>query len=122
MTIYKLTLKYSSFLFTNDVALVKNVEQSVDVDKLTAKDISIINAYISSGAIISDKGKIAVEDDVLAEAVVEAPSPVEVKEEKVEVVKEEVKVEKQIATSILDGEDEPKKKAAPTKKSTTKKA
>ena len=47
---------------------------------------------------------------------------VEVKEEKVEVVKEEVKVEKQIATSILDGEDEPKKKAAPTKKSTTKKA
>ena len=43
-------------------------------------------------------------------------------EQKTEVVKEEVKVEKQIATSILDGEDEPKKKAAPTKKSTTKKA
>ena len=81
MTIYKLTLKYSSFLFTNDVALVKNVEQSVDVDKLTAKDISIINAYISSGAIISDKGKIEVED--VAEVVVEAPAPVEVKEEKV---------------------------------------
>jgi hypothetical protein len=119
MTIYKLTLRYSSFLFTNDVALVKNVEQSVDVDKLTAKDISIINAYISSGAIISDKGKIEVED--VAEVVVEAPAPVEVKEEKVEVIKEEVKVEKEIATSILDGENESKKKPTPAKKSTTTK-
>lgn len=119
MTIYKLTLKYSSFLFTSNISLVKNIEQLVNVDRLTAKDISILNSYITSGAIISDKGKIPVKD--VAEAVVETPV-VKVEEEKVEVVKKEVKVEKEIATSILDGEDESKKKATPTKKSTTKKA
>ena len=34
----KLTLKYSSFFFTNDVCLAKNVTQEIDTDKLSNKD------------------------------------------------------------------------------------
>lgn len=115
MTIYKLTLKYSSFLFTNDVSLVKNVEQSVDIDKLTAKDITIINAYIASGAIVSDKGQLPLKEAV------ETPVVEEVKEDEVEVIKEEVKIEKEVVASILDGESDSKKKPT-AKKTPSKKA
>lgn len=109
---YKLTLKYSSFFFTNDVSLVKNVPQEVEVDRLTAKDVSIINAYIKSGAIISDKGELPVKEEVevapavevVVEPVVEE-QPVIAETEVEEVAEEKVEV----------------KKKAPAKKVATKK-
>ena len=67
----KLTLKYSSFFFTNDVCLVKNVTQEIDTDILSNKDKGIINAYIKSGAIVCDQGLL-----VIACAVVDEPEPV----------------------------------------------
>ena len=74
----KLTLKYSSFFFTNDVCLVKNVTQEIDTDILSNKDKGIINAYIKSGAIVCDQGLIVIECDHVIEedVVVSEPEPV----------------------------------------------
>ena len=111
----KLTLKYSSFLFVNGVSLMKNVEQEVQADKLTNKDKIILNAYIKSGAVLSDGGEFAVD---LEEIVEEVVAPAVVEETKVE-VKEEAP-----APSVADILDEPKEEVAEepvAKKKTTAK-
>lgn len=116
----KLTLKYSSFLFVNGASLVKNIPQEVHADKLTNKDKIILNAYIRSGAVVSDGGEFVIDVEEVVEVtptpVVEEVAP-EVKEEtpSIEVIldepKEEVEVEAEPAA----------KKKAPVKKATTKK-
>ena len=107
----KLTLKYSSFFFTNDVCLAKNVTQEIDTDKLSNKDKGIINAYIQSGAIVSDKGLIEIEDEVVVE-----PTPVVE-----EVVAQEAEVPKQDAEPEVVEEAPAKKKPAAAKKVVAKK-
>ena len=111
----KFTLKYSSFFFTNDVCLAKNVTQEIDTDKWSNQDKGIINAYIQSGAIVSDKGLIEIEDEVVVEPtpVVEAP-----------VVEEapapETPVEDVVAPEVVE-EATTKKKPAAAKKVVAKK-
>lgn len=111
----KLTLKYSSFFFTNDVCLAKNVTQEIDTDKLSNKDKGIINAYIQSGAIVSDKGLIEIEDEVVVE-----PTPV-VEVPVVEEVAQEAEVPKQDAEPEVVEEAPAKKKPAAAKKVVAKK-
>lgn len=113
----KLTLKYSSFFFTNDVCLAKNVTQEIDTDKLSNKDKGIINAYIQSGAIVSDKGLIEIEDEV----VVVEPTPVVEVPVVEEVVAQEAEVPKQDAEPEVVEEAPTKKKPAAAKKVVAKK-
>lgn len=112
----KLTLKYSSFFFTNDVCLAKNVTQEIDTDKLSNKDKGIINAYIQSGAIVSDKGLIEIEDEVVVE-----PTPVVEVPVVEEVVAQEAEVPKQDAEPEIVEEAPTKKKPAAAKKVVAKK-
>lgn len=110
----KLTLKYSSFFFTNDVCLVKNVTQEIDTDILSNKDKGIINAYIKSGAIVCDQGLIVIEEDVLVsepESVIEAPVVVE----KVSIadILQEPEVE---AEPVVEAKKKPASKKVVTKK------
>lgn len=83
----KLTLKYSSFFFCNNIQLKKGKEVEIDTDVLTEKDIVILNAYISSGGIVSSEGMIPVvlkQAETVTEEVKETVS-----EEAEEVVKDE---------------------------------
>lgn len=108
----KLTLKYSSFLFANEVCLVKNVPQEIDTDVLSNKDKGIINSYIRSGAILSDQGLIAIEEEVVAEPepIVEAPVAVE-----------EVSVADILAEPVVEDEPVEAKKKPAAKKAVAKK-
>lgn len=113
----KLTLKYSSFFFCNNIQLKKGQETEIETDGLSSKDIVILNAYISSGGIVSSEGLIPV---VLEDVVVEEPVPVEevvkpIKEEVKEVVEEKVEETKEETTEEL--KEEPKEEA-PAKKTT----
>lgn len=54
----KLTLKYSSFFFCNSIQLKKGQETEVETDSLSNKDLTILNAYITSGGITSSEGLI----------------------------------------------------------------
>ena len=51
----KLTLKYSSFFFCNSIQLKKGQETAVETDSLSNKDLTILNAYITSGGITYKK-------------------------------------------------------------------
>lgn len=113
----KLTLKYSSFFFCNNIQLKKGQETEIETDGLSNKDLIILNAYISSGGIVSSEGLIPV---VLEDVVVEEPVAVEevvesTKEEVKEVVEEKVEETKEETTEVL--KEEPKEEA-PTKKTT----
>jgi hypothetical protein len=108
---FKLTLKYSSFFFTSKVSLVKNITQEVDVTGLPEKDKAIINAYIRSGAIISDSGELPVEVEVTE--VVEQPV---VEEKKVEEVVVEATVEEVLDIKDILAEPEVTVEEAPVKK------
>lgn len=105
----KLTLKYSSFFFCNSIQLKKGQEVEVETDTLTSKDVHILNAYISSGGIVSSEGRIPVE---LEEVVVTEPEPIE------EEVKEEVVEAKEEST--VEAEQLPEEVETPVKKATTK--
>ena len=110
----KLTLKYSSFFFTNDVCLVKNVTQEIDTDILSNKDKGIINAYIKSGAIVCDQGLIVIEEEVVVsepEPVIEAPVVVE------EVSIEDILQEPEVETEpVVEAKKKPVAKKAVAKK------
>ena len=54
----KLTLKYSSFFFCNSIQLKKGQETEIETDSLSNKDLTILNAYITSGGITSSEGLI----------------------------------------------------------------
>lgn len=70
-----LTLKYSSFLFCNKLALVKNTPKEVETDIFSDKDITLLNTYIKSGSVLSSNGSIP-ERSVVTE-VVETPVTIE---------------------------------------------
>lgn len=103
---FKLTLKASSFFFANQISLIKNVTQEIESDTLSEKDVAIVNAYIRSGAIISDNGFLPV---------------VEVLDE-TEAIVEEVVIESIISsdevqeTPVLEVTDEPVAEAEVKKK------
>lgn len=107
----KLTLKYSSFFFCNNVQLKKGKEVEIDTDSLSNKDVTILNAYISSGGIVSSEGLLPVViENVDLTSQEEAPKEEAVTEDKEEVqdtvpevvekeaeVKEEAKEETPVA-------------------------
>ena len=118
----KLTLKYSSFFFCNNIQLKKGKEVEIDTDVLTEKDIVILNAYISSGGIVSSEGMIPVvlkQAETIAEEVKETVS-----EEAEEVVKDESQsdVEQEEVVEKETAEDKEVTEASvakPTAKKTT---
>ena len=109
----KLTLKYSSFFFCNNIQLKKGQETEIETEGLSNKDVIILNAYISSGGIESSEGLIPV---VLEDVVVEEPVAVE---EVIEPTQEEVKevVEEKVEETTEELKEEPKEEA-PAKKTT----
>lgn len=112
----KLTLKYSSFFFCNAIQLEKGKEKEIETDSLSNKDLTILNAYISSGGITSSEGLIPlVIEDV--EITIEDEPKVEEKEE--EKSTEEVTEEPEEKQEEVVTEETPVKKTAP--KRTTKK-
>lgn len=95
-----LTLKQSSFLFIGSLNLIKDQPITVELDKLNAKEIKILNRYIKSGGVKSDSGLITIEEVEINEQVEE---PVEVSAEEVPVgVKEEVPVEVETSETTLE--------------------
>ena len=103
----KLTLKYSSFFFCNSIQLKKGQETEIETDSLSNKDLTILNAYITSGGITSSEGliplviedvKITSEDEPQVEDKEEKPLEEEVTEpeqkEQEDVVEEETPVKK----------------------------
>ena len=119
----KLTLKYSSFFFCNNIQLKKGQETEIETEGLSNKDLIILNAYISSGGIVSSEGLIPV---VLEDVVVEEPVAVEeviepTKEEVKEVVEEKVEETKEETTEELKEELKEEAPAKKTTRRTTKK-
>lgn len=117
----KLTLNYGSFFFCNDIQLKKGHQVEIDTDGLSKKDITILNAYISSGGILSTEGQIPVviEDVNLT---VEDESTKQVVEEKVEEVTTENKpVVEEESEDKTETTEEVKTAPKKTTKSTTKK-
>ena len=87
-----LTLKQSSFLFIGSLNLIKDQPITVEIDKLNAKEIKILNRYIKSGGVKSDSGLITIEEVEINEQV----------EEPVEVSAEEVPVEVETSETTLE--------------------
>ena len=112
----KLTLKYSSFFFCNSIQLKKGQETEVETDSLSNKDLTILNAYITSGGITSSEGLIPLVIEDVKITLEDEPQVVEDKEEKPleeEVTEPEKKEQEDVA------EETPVKKT--TTKRTTKK-
>ena len=78
----KLTLKYSSFFFCNSIQLKKGQETEVETDFLSNKDLTILNAYITSGGITSSEGLIPLVIEDVKIILEDEPQVVEDKEEK----------------------------------------
>ena len=78
----KLTLKYSSFFFCNSIQLKKGQETEVETDSLSNKDLTILNAYITSGGITSSEGLIPLVIEDVKITSEDEPQVVEDKEEK----------------------------------------
>ena len=78
----KLTLKYSSFFFCNSIQLKKGQETEVETDSLSNKDLTILNAYITSGGITSSEGLIPLVIEDVKTTLEDEPQVVEDKEEK----------------------------------------
>ena len=112
----KLTLKYSSFFFCNSIQLKKGQETEIETDSLSNKDLTILNAYITSGGITSSEGLIPLVIEDVKITLEDEPQVVEDKEEKPleeEVTEPEKKEQEDVA------EETPVKKT--TTKRTTKK-
>lgn len=78
----KLTLKYSSFFFCNSIQLKKGQETEIETDSLSNKDLTILNAYITSGGITSSEGLIPLVIEDVKTTLEDEPQVVEDKEEK----------------------------------------
>lgn len=107
----KLTLKYSSFFFCNSIQLKKGQETEVETDSLSNKDLTILNAYITSGGITSSEGLIPLVIEDVKITLEDEPQVVEDKEEKP--LEEEV-------TEPEQKEQEDVAEETPVKKTTTK--
>ena len=113
----KLTLKYSSFFFCNSIQLKKGQETEVETDSLSNKDLTILNAYITSGGITSSEGLIPLVIEDVKITLEDEPQVVEDKEEKP--FEEEVTEPEQKEQEDVAEEETPVKKT--TTKRTTKK-
>ncbi len=113
----KLTLKYSSFFFCNSIQLKKGQETEVETDSLSNKDLTILNAYITSGGITSSEGLIPLVIEDVKITLEDEPQVVEDKEEKP--IEEEVTEPEQKEQEDVAEEETPVKKT--TTKRTTKK-
>lgn len=113
----KLTLKYSSFFFCNSIQLKKGQETEVETDSLSNKDLTILNAYITSGGITSSEGLIPLVIEDVKITLEDEPQVVEDKEEKP--LEEEVTEPEQKEQEDVAEEDTSVKKT--TTKRTTKK-
>lgn len=113
----KLTLKYSSFFFCNSIQLKKGQETEVETDSLSNKDLTILNAYITSGGITSSEGLIPLVIEDVKITSEDEPQVVEDKEEKP--LEEEVTEPEQKEQEDVTEEETPVKKT--TTKRTTKK-
>jgi hypothetical protein len=113
----KLTLKYSSFFFCNSIQLKKGQETEVETDSLSNKDLTILNAYITSGGITSSEGLIPLVIEDVKIILEDEPQVVEDKEEKP--LEEEVTEPEQKEQEDVAEEETPVKKT--TTKRTTKK-
>lgn len=107
----KLTLKYSSFFFCNSIQLKKGQETEIETDSLSNKDLTILNAYITSGGITSSEGLIPLVIEDVKITLEDEPQVVEDKEEKP--LEEEV-------TEPEQKEQEDVAEETPVKKTTTK--
>lgn len=114
----KLTLKYSSFFFCNSIQLKKGQETEVETDSLSNKDLTILNAYITSGGITSSEGLIPLVIEDVKITLEDEPQVVEDKEEK-PLEEEEVTEPEQKEQEGVAEEETPVKKT--TTKRTTKK-
>lgn len=113
----KLTLKYSSFFFCNSIQLKKGQETEIETDSLSNKDLTILNAYITSGGITSSEGLIPLVIEDVKITLEDEPQVVEDKEEKP--LEEEVTEPEQKEQEDVAEEETPVKKT--TTKRTTKK-
>ena len=114
----KLTLKYSSFFFCNSIQLKKGQETEVETDSLSNKDLTILNAYITSGGITSSEGLIPLVIEDVKITLEDESQVVEDKEEE-KPLEEEVTEPEQKEQEGVAEEETPVKKT--TTKRTTKK-
>lgn len=114
----KLTLKYSSFFFCNSIQLKKGQETEIETDSLSNKDLTILNAYITSGGITSSEGLIPLVIEDVKITLEDKPQVVEDKEEE-KPLEEEVTEPEQKEQEDVAEEETPVKKT--TTKRTTKK-
>lgn len=114
----KLTLKYSSFFFCNSIQLKKGQETEIETDSLSNKDLTILNAYITSGGITSSEGLIPLVIEDVKITLEDEPQVVEDKEEE-KPLEEEVTEPEQKEQEDVAEEETPVKKT--TTKRTTKK-
>ena len=108
----KLTLKYSSFFFCNSIQLKKGQETEVETDSLSNKDLTILNAYITSGGITSSEGLIPL---VIEDVKITLEDESQVVEDK----EEEKPLEEEV-TEPEQKEQEDVAEETPVKKTTTK--
>ena len=108
----KLTLKYSSFFFCNSIQLKKGQETEIETDSLSNKDLTILNAYITSGGITSSEGLIPL---VIEDVKITLEDESQVVEDK----EEEKPLEEEV-TEPEQKEQEDVAEETPVKKTTTK--
>ena len=108
----KLTLKYSSFFFCNSIQLKKGQETEVETDSLSNKDLTILNAYITSGGITSSEGLIPLVIEDVKITLEDEPQVVEYKEEK--------PIEEEVTEPEQKEQEDVAEEETPVKKTTTK--
>ena len=109
----KLTLKYSSFFFCNSIQLKKGQETEVETDSLSNKDLTILNAYITSGGITSSEGLIPLVIEDVKITLEDEPQVVEDKEE-------EKPLEEEVTEPEQEEQEDVAEEETPVKKTTTK--
>ena len=109
----KLTLKYSSFFFCNSIQLKKGQETEVETDSLSNKDLTILNAYITSGGITSSEGLIPL---VIEDVKITLEDESQVVEDK----KEEKPLEEEVTEPEQKEQEDVVEEETPVKKTTTK--
>lgn len=109
----KLTLKYSSFFFCNSIQLKKGQETEIETDSLSNKDLTILNAYITSGGITSSEGLIPL---VIEDVKITLEDESQVVEDK----EEEKPLEEEVTEPEQKEQEDVTEEEIPVKKTTTK--
>ena len=113
----KLTLKYSSFFFCNSIQLKKGQETEIETDSLSNKDLTILNAYITSGGITSSEGLIPL---VIEDVKITLEDESQVVEDKEEDKEEEKPLEEEVTEPEQKEQEDVAEEETPVKKTTTK--